>query len=439
MRHLSDARKAAEQTLTKFLSGKAAKWRLLLIEDVSARLRAILWCPKNDWESAREDVDRMLRGTSGAYWSQNVLRGRAKEDQPDGPWQADAWENARNVEGTSGLRILERHRAKTGWFEAPGEPPWRIGKDEPPIGLFYSFKGGVGRSTALAAAALHLAGGGDRVVVLDADLDAPGLGSLLTGHDGSTASWGIVDYLLEKPILDENGGLELKDYYHRCPPSLVSGSGEIVVFPAGAFDGRYVDKLARIDYGAQEHPEHPFVSLLKQIRRDLAPHWILVDARAGLGDVSGFLTGGVCHLHVLLGTLADASWRGMELILDRLGGERVRRGDPQAECVLVAAMLPRSQERLYHEAVERFTDRARDVFSESYYAEPEERDRFWTLDDLESNDAPHVPVVLPYDERLAVFRDLSEVADSILLKEEPYKQLVEHLRASLKRLQGSSR
>ena len=29
------------------------------------------------------------------------------------------------------------------------------------------------------------------------DIDAPGVASLLAGHDGATAPWGIVDYLLE--------------------------------------------------------------------------------------------------------------------------------------------------------------------------------------------------------------------------------------------------
>ena len=353
--------------------------------------------------------------------------------------QDAAWHKAQDVEGVNGLRVLERHRAKTGWFESPDEPPWTIKKKNGvPICLFYSFKGGVGRSTALAATALHLAAAGARVVVLDADLDAPGVGSLLTGYDSATASWGIVDYLLEYPILAENGGLDIEDYYHLCSSELVLGPGEILVFPVGAFDDRYLDKLARLDYGVPpDHPEHPFVSLLKQIDRDLAPDWILVDARAGLGDVSGFLTGGLCHLHVLFGTLADASWRGMRQIVDRLGGIRVREGKPQAECLVAAAMIPRSQEAQYQESVEWFTDQARDVFSNHYYAEAGHQDNFWTMDDMENTDAPHVPIVLPYDERLALFRNLSEV-NSSLLKDESYRELAEHLKAGYRRLKETT-
>ena len=100
-------------------------------------------------------------------------------------------------------------------------------------------------------------------------------------------------------------------------------------------------------------------------------------------------------------------------------------------------MVPHSDESLFQRLVQGFTDRARDAFGSHYYAEPEEAaDNFSTLDDMESDDAPHVPVVLPYDERLATFRKLREVAQSILLKEGPYRELTDRLRSSLKRSGG---
>ncbi len=440
MLHADEAHDRAEAALSRFLQDKRHTWRVLLIKDLFARLRIILWCPKGNWDSARTEIDGNLRAEASAYWSRDVLRGCAKTEAPDGPWQDEAWKHGDAVPGTTGLRIMERQRTKEGWFEAPTKPPWAVGKDNPAIASFYSFKGGVGRSTALAAAALHLAAAGERVVVLDADLDAPGVGFLLAGHDGATAPWGIVDYLIERAIVADDGDLDLADYYHRCPSSLFSGTGEIAVFPAGSTDRRYVGKLARLDYGALPLDQtHPFVLLLQEIREEIRPHWILVDARAGLGNVSGFVMGGLCHIHVLIGTLADASWRGLEMILDRLGGDRVLSQEPQAECVLVAAMVPRSQERQYRASVAGFTDRARDVFSGHYYSEQDQGDEFWTVDDLESTDAPHVPVVLSYDERLALFRDLSEVATNVLLEGEPYRKLVERVRTGHQRLKGGPR
>ena len=439
MQHLDDAHERAEAWMATWLTARPGSWRVLLVKDVLAKLRIILWCPDRSWESSQREIDEQLKEMACDYWSKSVLRGRDLE-HPDGAWQEQAWSAARRHEATNRLRMLDRHLSKTGWFDAPTEPPWTLrAKDAPPIALFYSFKGGAGRSTALAAVALHLAAAGERVAVLDADLDAPGVGLLLAGYDGAVASYGITDYLLEQRILGSPAGIGTDDYSHRYAADGGVGTGEIVVYPAGRFDHRYMEKLARIDYG--ESPEgapHPFVVLLERIRRDLSPSWILIDARAGLGDVSGFLTGGLCHFYVLLGTLAEASWRGLELILERLGGDRVRQDKAQAECVLVASMVPRSDEALFRRCVERFTDRAREAFSEHYYAEPEAPDEFWTLDDLESADAPHIPVVLPYDERLATFRDLREVADPILLGSS-YAELFERLRAGFRRSRGRGR
>ncbi len=431
MLHLNEAYDLAEDCLIEWIENKPRNWRVLVVKDVLATIRVILWCSKDQWEPSSNEIDRKLSETCADYWSKTVLPARLGR-HPANAWQEDAWRQARRHGRTDKLRVLEKHLTKSGWFEAPSNPPWKTSDRDASIVLFYSFKGGVGRSTALAASALHLASVGDRVAVIDADLDAPSIGSLLAGHDRSTAQWGVVDYLLERNVLKETE-LPTEDYHHRfVAPSGVGGE-DVFVYPAGTFDGAYVDKLARIDYGNPVAGTlHPFVALLQQIRRELAPRWILVDSRAGLGEVSGFLTGGLCHLHVLLGTLAEASWRGLELILERLGGDRIREGKAQAECLLAASMVPRSDESLFQTLVSRFTERARDAFSAHYYAEPGEApDELWTLSDLESDDAPHVPVVLPYEERLATFRDLSDVAEGVLLREGPYRDLAGRLRSSL--------
>lgn len=462
MQHLDDAHARAERELAAWLADKAtgSKWRALLVKDVLAKLRVVLWCPADQWEPARTEINHKLREAATVFWSGSVLQGRTGR-HPDAGWQEKAWAQAALHDKGDRLRVLERRLGKTGWFEAPDAPPWALRGKAPAIVLFYSFKGGAGRSTALAAAALQLAAGGERVAVVDADLDAPGVGSLLAGRDSAVAASGVVDYLLERRVGGDRNPLDISDYHHRHVVSdyhhrhvtdLSASAGDVLVFPAGTFDHRYVEKLARIDYGAPpDGSEHPFVSLLEQIRRDLEPDWILVDARAGLGDVSGFLTDGLCHVHVLFGTLADASWRGLEHVLVRIGGDRVRVSQPQAKCLLAATMVPRSDERLFRDLVDRFTDRARDAFSAHYYAgladpdspkdagpadldSPEE---FWTLDDLESRDAPHVPVVLPYVERLATFRRLDEVAD--VLFGERYSRLVGRLRDTAGRFGGRTK
>ena len=443
MQHLDDAHARAERELAAWLADKAkgSKWRALLVKDVLAKLRVVLWCPARQWKRGRTEINDRLREAATVFWSGSVLQGQTGR-HPDAGWQEKAWAQAAPRDEGGRLRVLERRLGKTGWFEAPDAPPWALRGRAPAIVLFYSFKGGAGRSTALAAAALQLAAAGERVAVVDADLDAPGVGSLLAGRDGAVASSGVVDYLLERRVGGDGNPLDVGDYHHRYVTESAASAGDVFVFPAGTFDHRYVEKLARIDYGAPpDGSEHPFVSLLKQIRRDLEPDWILVDARAGLGEVSGFLTYGLCHVHVLFGTLADASWRGLEHVLARIGGDRVRAGQRQANCVLAATMVPQSDAGLFRKLEDRFTDRARDAFSAHYYASLADLDspnEFWTLDDLESRDAPHVPVVLPYVERLATFRNIDEVAEPVLFGE-PYSRLVGRLLDTTGRFGGRAK
>jgi len=431
MLHLDEAWPRAKAALASMLTSSCDA-RVLLVRDAFGRFRVLLWDgDRTSWEATRDEINQRLAEACEIYWSGAVLRGRCGE-HPDSSWQKMAWQRGTKVGSDPSLRLLERHQSKAVWSEAPRHPPWpSTSEQDPDIALFYSFNGGVGRSTALAAVALHLARRGDRVAVIDADLDAPGVGALLSAGN-LVAPWGIADYLLESPLFEEGGEggnvLDLADYHHRYVASGLDG--DVVVFPAGTTGPEYLEKLARLDYGSPPTGAgHPFVGLLKQIRSELAPAWILIDVTAGLGELSGFLMGGLCHHHVLFGNLSAASWSGMRTILDRLGRIRLAEGRAQAECVLAAAMLPSTDRRLYQELVVRFTDRSRDAFSEHYYAEAGsgESGSFWSLDDVEGQDAPHVPVALPHDARLAVFRDLDEVAEPVLLDGIPYRQLTEKL------------
>jgi hypothetical protein len=98
---------------------------------------------------------------------------------------------------------------------------------------------------------------------------------------------------------------------------------------------------------------------------------------------------------------------------------------------MVQAMVPRSSE-LHLQATQKFADRARDEFSEHYYAEAG-LENFWTIEDLESSDAPHVPVPISYEERLADFRHLDEIAETIF-ESADYQNLANRI---LKRFRGN--
>src|ERR1039458_8754308 len=467
MRHFNEARQA---TVAVLQQNDALLARAVLIDDVFGRIRVVVWLAEEANRDAVEGLREELTKAAGPFWAGDLwlANGADTADQQvyEGVW-------AEGEEKTQKLRVSERSRTRGFWLEAPSQPAWSLEGQEKsaPIVAFYSFKGGVGRTTALASFAILRAQQGERVAVLDLDLDAPGVGLLLSpaslpgpalrisedlilgspiegsplegtdphgynhatdssslgpplDHSGSlsaASSCGVVDYLLEAPLIEE---LDLKDYYHVCAREAVTGAGEIMVFPSGNMDSDYLATLARLDL---EPPhagkDHPLLRLLQQVRDELHPNWILLDCRAGLSEASGFALSGLAHLTVLLGTTSDQSWAGLDLVLGRLGGDRVRKSKPQSQCLIVHAMVP-EYPSVGQAAKEQFAARAAEEFERFYYAEdpsdPDE-DGYWYVRDMETDDAPHVPVTLSYTPRLAFLRSIEDAVS--VFQESEYRAL----------------
>ena len=81
-------------------------------------------------------------------------------------------------------------------------------KNNLPTIAFFGAKGGVGRSTALSVVARRLAEKGERVMVLDLDLESPGVSSLLLPLEARTR-FGVVDWLVESGVGQADGDLLL--------------------------------------------------------------------------------------------------------------------------------------------------------------------------------------------------------------------------------------
>lgn len=424
-KHLDEARRAAIDTLRTMIEKDLTVDRIVLIDDLFGRLRVVAWIKSADSATLCKNIKEELDQVAQPYWNGEIWIA-SEGSEADRIVYERAWKEGRPVEESDRLRVADRYRSRGAWFQRLREPPWEVPAG-PPIVVFYSFKGGVGRSTALASFAIQRARIGERVVVIDFDLDAPGVGSLLgTDVAGTTASWGVVDYLLERPY----GEVDLRDYYHACRRDKVTGEGEILVVPVGRIDADYLGKLARIDFEppADSEERDPLIALMEHIREALDPQWLLLDARTGLSDPAGLLLGGIAHLYVLFGTSSEQSWQGLHLVLDRLGAERVHEDRPQLECLLVQAMVPEDA-KVSAVAKATFSDKARDEFAEHYYAQdPEDpdEDRFWYVRDLEDEDAPHVPVHLPYQSKLAHFERLDDIAD-VLTEIPEYRVLAERI------------
>lgn len=425
-KHLDEARKDALDKLSEVIDSGEID-HAVLIDDLFGKLRVVIWpTSTEEHEGLVDRLSRTMREAGQQFWTDTIWIAADTNEIADQIVYDAAWEAGHEI--TPRLRIDDRHRNRTAWFSLFRDPPWnaRRTRDDttaPPIVAFLSFKGGLGRTTALASFAIQRARSGERVAVIDFDLDAPGVGTLLaTDNRGTTAPWGVVDYLLERPL----GEVPLEDYMHRCQPEIV-GSGSIVVIPAGRVNNDYLTKLARVNLEigtpalSVEAPlEHPLELLLHQVRKELDPTWILIDARAGLSPAAGLLMSGFAHLYVLFGTTNEQSFIGLERMIHRLGAERLRKG-AQAECVVVHAMVPENA-AIAEQSRETFRARTEEIFRDHYLVRDDPNEELWSVSDIGNNaEAPLVPVDIPYSQAIAFFSSVTDIAD--VLCQGPYENL----------------
>jgi MinD-like ATPase involved in chromosome partitioning or flagellar assembly len=149
---------------------------------------------------------------------------------------------------------------------------------------FYSYKGGVGRTMALANIAVLLALRGLRVMMVDWDLEAPGLhqffplakrnerGLLELLHDASQMKEGVPDY---------------REY----TSNVAAGGNTLTLLAAGALDQNYEKLVLKFDW-PKFFDEQRGGSILETLRdqwRD-AFDVTLIDSRTGITDAGGVCT-----------------------------------------------------------------------------------------------------------------------------------------------------
>ena len=95
---------------------------------------------------------------------------------------------------------------------------------------YYSYKGGVGRTTTMVMSAIEMAKRGKKIVMIDFDLEAPGVASIFP--DESISQYGLLDYLIESSVYGDE--LQIDEYMYPvsdyCHVNQVGG--EIYVIPA---------------------------------------------------------------------------------------------------------------------------------------------------------------------------------------------------------------
>lgn len=407
-----------------------------IIRDVNGKIRLFLDLSEGQTPETidTDELDRLLSDKLGPYYGNDIWLPAGERD-PYKPLietiKAERVFASWDDESVSPRwYILERHIAKQAWTDnRVGKLPWKQELvDEghkPAIASFFSFKGGVGRTTILVATALTLARNGHRVAIVDLDLEAPGLATIFLPDDSNNL--GVIDYLLEKKIQGNNWRLEthLKAINE---PSLLGDEGQpLKLLAAGTIDTDYLEKLARLDFQNLVDSElgQRMQGMLKELESAAKPlDFILMDARAGFHDLGGLAIANLSHAAVICGTRSRQSWAGLTPVIRHLATLGV---DEPLPLILVHSMAPALGISGREQTLREFREQAYTIFQKNYYSEDE------IIPNPNDENAPFTPVEIPYQESLSgdiAFNSTASERVSNLIRimtDSPYREIAEKL------------
>lgn len=439
MTHFSEAKAKATSILMEAGALKPGK-RWCLIRDLRGVFRLLVEPADGVELKSLDDLRKRLSSDLGVFWSDEIWFVEPDASTAEKAVYEKVWTESRvlDVADSHEIRELERYLSKDAWFGKPLNPPWPLNDRTPPIISFFSFKGGVGRTTALASVAIQLARAGKRVCVVDLDLEAPGIGICFPMLNGGP-EYGTLDYILEIDLA-RDANTPIEEYVGTCDDTKIIGKqgAHIHVVPAGALNDDYLEKLARVDYrglstvGDKESPLHRLFSSLKR-KYDI--EYFLVDARSGLHDIGGLTLNGFCHLDVLFGIENAQSWDGLALVVSHVGRMRVERDLAQQNCAIVYAMAPSRGDEDREEKMRVFLEKSYDVFSRNFYHEVPDNgvpgDDEWPLPSVDEGDQPHHPIVLGFNSEIRRAGSVAQIAET--LTEGDFKELLGQVLARIER------
>ena len=229
-----------------------------------------------------------------------------REEAEDDPYYANMFANEKEV-----IDWGPRYR-----FDSMLKPRNKSsikGKSKAPVVTFYSYKGGMGRTTTMVAYAMSLAVNDNnlekkRVVIIDCDLEAPGYLNFfdLSEHNGlqSGKKNGLVEFLSDAQLTSHPEDLDINDYIINVGDDnknnfAYNNLNNIWLIPAGNLnegysdlsEGRdrsdYLEGLAKINLSSVNSVVKYFNILLDRIYETIEPDIILLDSRTGFNDIFG--------------------------------------------------------------------------------------------------------------------------------------------------------
>jgi tetratricopeptide (TPR) repeat protein len=198
---------------------------------------------------------------------------------------------------------------------------------------FYSYKGGTGRTMAMANVAWIIASSGKRVLTIDWDLESPGLHKFFHPFlDESTVSAtpGVIEIINEYASEAVNPGPRSNDWYLECARverHAVSlewpfpDGGKLDFLSAGRQNRDYSSAVVSLDWD-NFYDRLGGGRFFRAMREDMKRNYdyVLIDSRTGLSDVADICTIELPDVLTVCFTLSDQSIEGAANVARQISG-----------------------------------------------------------------------------------------------------------------------
>jgi MinD-like ATPase involved in chromosome partitioning or flagellar assembly len=271
---------------------------------------------------------------------------------------------------------------------------------------FYSYKGGVGRSMAVANVAALLARRGRNVLVVDWDLEAPGIERYFGLAEERKTKPGVLELVGEwqrdqgaKLAVNPAARITYPDWKRCLMRAGIRARGSVDVISAGRNDGEYAKRLQGLAWD-ELFDKREIGVLLEHLRDEWAEAYdlVLLDSRTGVSDIGGICTILMPDVLVALFTTSHQSIEGVRNVADSARKARWTLPVERSQLVVVPVPSREEGEREY-ELAEAWRDRFAKLF-EDFYREWAPKD-VRTIDIVRKLYVPYV-TIWSFGERLPV-------------------------------------
>ncbi|MCP4344119.1 MAG: AAA family ATPase [Desulfobacterales bacterium] len=266
---------------------------------------------------------------------------------------------------------------------------------------FYSYKGGVGRTMTLANIGVLLSQWGYKVLMVDWDIEAPGLEYFFETHidnwEDAVQTEGIVDLLTDAYTSQQPQSKKWQDFLIEI--ALPNDTDYLHLLKAGKTDENYFGKVRKLDWQIF-YNEKQGGYYVEKLRNEWKQEYdfILIDSRTGVTDIGGICTIQLPDIMMLMFTAMKQSLDGIINIAKKADIERQKL--PFDRFSLISVPIPLRFDasvefKISKDWLNRFAEQLKDIYANWLPA------RIAMRDFLEITKVPYIPY-FSFGEKLAV-------------------------------------